>query len=193
MSRSRQTSRSASTTSRKVPPDGISLPSSSETIVSSNEPPGRTSIVMVVNGVVMLRGPNQAATCSGSVHAFHTSSRGASKTRVIVNSRPMGGVSAITPLLDGAQVIVEPIEAALEELPVARQPAGGVLERTPAQPGRPPLGGPPAGDEPGVLEHLQVLRDGLHGHGERLRELVDGRLPVDEPLEDRPARGVGEG
>src|SRR5205807_7719931 len=192
MLRSRQTSRSGSTTSRKVPPAGDSVRSSSETIVSSKVPPVRTSMETVDNGVVKPRGPNQRATCSGSVHASHTSSRGASKTRVIVNSRPMGGVSAIAPLLDGAQVIVEPVEAALEELPVALQPAGGVLERTPAQPGRPPLGGPPAGDEPGVLEHLQVLRNGLHRHGERLRELVDGRLPVDEPLEDRPARGIGE-
>src|SRR5260370_38729752 len=150
MSRSRQTSRSGSTTSRKVPPDGISVPSASETIVNSNVPPGRTSMTTVDRGVVNPRGPNQRATCSGSVHAFHTSSRGASKTLVIVNSRPMGGVSVITPLLDGAQVIVETVEAAFEELPVARQPAGGVLERTPAQPGRPPLGGAPARDEPGV-------------------------------------------
>src|SRR6476619_6338370 len=150
MSRSRQTSRSGSTTSRKVPPDGNPLPSSSETIVTSNVPPGRTSMVTVDTGVVNPRGPNQRETCSGSVHAVHTSWRGASKTRVIVNSRPMGGMSVIAPLLDGAQVIVEPVEAALEELPVALQPAGGVLERTPAQTGRPPLGGAAARDEAGV-------------------------------------------
>src|SRR5207244_9512256 len=43
-------------------------------------PPGFTSILWVV--VVKPFGPHHSPMCSGSVHAFHTSSRGASKTRV---------------------------------------------------------------------------------------------------------------
>src|SRR5712664_339348 len=43
-------------------------------------PPGFTSILWVV--LVKPFGPHHSPMCSGSVHAFHTSSRGASKTRV---------------------------------------------------------------------------------------------------------------
>src|SRR5437899_11858302 len=43
-------------------------------------PPGFTSILWVV--VVNPFGPHHWPMCSGSVHTFHTSSRGASKTRV---------------------------------------------------------------------------------------------------------------
>src|SRR6266581_2305458 len=43
-------------------------------------PPGFTSILWVV--VVKPFGPHHSAICSGSVHTFHTSPRGASKTRV---------------------------------------------------------------------------------------------------------------
>src|SRR6267142_4691544 len=43
-------------------------------------PPAFTSILWVV--VVKPFGPHHSAMCSGSVHTFHTSSRGASKTRV---------------------------------------------------------------------------------------------------------------
>src|SRR6266849_925706 len=43
-------------------------------------PPAFTSIVWVV--VVKPFGPHHLPMCSGSVHTFHTSSRGASKTRV---------------------------------------------------------------------------------------------------------------
>src|SRR5712691_9604831 len=43
-------------------------------------PPAFTSILRVV--VVKPLGPHHLPMCSGSVHTFHTSSRGASKTRV---------------------------------------------------------------------------------------------------------------
>jgi hypothetical protein len=43
-------------------------------------------MLIVDNGVVQPRGPNQRVTCSGRVQARNTKSRGASKTRVIVNS-----------------------------------------------------------------------------------------------------------
>src|SRR5258708_40311705 len=43
-------------------------------------PPAFTSILWVV--VVKPSGPHHLPTCSGSVHTFHTSSRGASKTRI---------------------------------------------------------------------------------------------------------------
>src|SRR6266511_3907457 len=187
MSRSRQTSRSGSTTSRNVPPDGYSVPSSSETIVYANVPPGRTSIVIVERGVVMSRGPNQRATCSGSVQACQTSSRGASKTRVIVNSWSTDGVSAIALLLHRSEMPVEPVEAAFEELPVPRQPVGCVLEGTSAQPRRPPPRRAGARDQPGAFEHLQVrrARGTMSRPLDRLR-LTDQRRPP-RAVEERGA------
>src|SRR5438552_3527519 len=54
-----------------------------ETVVEPRDaPPGLTSIVIVDTGVVNGGVPNHCAKCSGSVNAFQTSSRGASKTRV---------------------------------------------------------------------------------------------------------------
>lgn len=58
------------------------LPSLSRTIVARHSPPGRTSIETVESGAVYGSVPNQLAKCSGSVQAFQTSSRGASRTRV---------------------------------------------------------------------------------------------------------------
>src|SRR5882762_7057078 len=48
-------------------------------------PPAFTSILRVV--VVKPFGPHHLPMCSGSVHTFHTSSRGASKMRVAAISR----------------------------------------------------------------------------------------------------------
>src|SRR5881396_3831443 len=66
-------------------------------------PPGFTSILRVV--VVKPIGPHHCAMCSCSVHTFHTSSRGASKTRVPRISRsPMSAAlllsAAMLHLLD---------------------------------------------------------------------------------------------
>ena len=47
-------------------------------------PPTRRSILLT--GAVKFLGPHHFFTSSGAVHAFHTFSRGASKTRVMVNS-----------------------------------------------------------------------------------------------------------
>src|SRR6266545_7870617 len=47
-------------------------------------PPTRKSVLQT--GAVKPFGPHQRLACSGSVHAFHTRSRGASNTRVITSS-----------------------------------------------------------------------------------------------------------
>ena len=49
------------------------------------------------------------------------------------------------------------------------------------------------GDEAGVLEHAQVLRDGGAAHGQAGRELADGVRPFRDELEDAAPRGIGEG
>jgi hypothetical protein len=43
-----------------------------------------------------------------------------------------------------------------------------------------------------VLEHLEVLGDGLGADRERPRQLVDGGVALGQTVEDRPPRRVGE-
>src|SRR3954454_18211631 len=107
--------------------------------------------------------PNQSAKRSGSVHSLHARSRGASKTRVIVSPSPAAEPSAMVRVLPSrSQAGVELLEAALPEATVSLQPIGGGPERRSAQARGSQLRRPPAGDQPGLLEHLQVLGHGLN-------------------------------
>src|SRR5258706_3778218 len=101
-------------------------------------PPTRTSASQT--GLVNSFGPHQRARCSGSVHALNTSSRGASKTRVITTSRSiavsLAGVLGV-PLADILsllffhfhQIFVETIKAFFPEAAILLHPFGDVLER----------------------------------------------------------------
>src|SRR6266542_3270541 len=124
--------------------------------------------------------------CSHEVCASNTRSRGASKTRVMTISRSEGvvTVSLLLPLppialllssrLELVQVLVQPIVTLLPEATVPLGPLGNLLERLRPQPGGTPLPLPAPRDEPGALQHLQVLRDRRQAHLERLRQLGDG-------------------
>ena len=59
------------------------LRASPTTMMTFQVPPTRTSIVAVSSGMWDSRSPNHCANWAGSVHALHTSCRGASKIRVI--------------------------------------------------------------------------------------------------------------
>ena len=50
----------------------------------------------------------------------------------------------------------------------------------------------PVDDEPGVLEHPQVLGDRRPAHGEGIGELADGPGPADQELEDGAASRITE-
>src|SRR5439155_673356 len=97
----------------------------------------RRSISIDSRGVSSPAGPNHLATWSGSVHALNTSSRGASKTRVIViwcSAVGAGVESLIAPsFLDLLQVRIEPVHAALPHLSVGLHPRGGLQQRLAAQ------------------------------------------------------------
>ena len=54
------------------------------------------------------------------------------------------------------------------------------------------LAGLAVGHQPRGLEHLQVLRDRGPADGELAGQRAHGRRPFEEPLEDRPARGVAQ-
>src|SRR5712675_3090757 len=114
-------------------------------MVCRQRPPGRTSISWIV--VVKPLGPHHCTTCLGSAHASQTSSRGASKTRVITISRSevfstgLFLVSAMPLLLffQITQVVVQAIEPLLPYHAVVFQPIGYILEGACLQPAGPPL------------------------------------------------------
>src|SRR5918992_4173826 len=175
-----------------IPATGISTPSS-DTEVRRNVPPGLTSIVTVSSGVLQPCGPHHCTSCSGSVHALHTSSRGASYTRLISISCAVAVSVIPVSLLHFVEVIAEAVEAALPKPAVAGQPVGGLLEGIALQARRAQLRRAASRYEAGALQHLQVLRHRLQGDRERLGQLVHGRLALREPLQDRAPSRVGEG
>src|SRR5215204_4419017 len=87
-------------------------------------PPGRASSSQT--GLVKLRGPHHWATCCGSIHMRNTSSRGASKTCVMVSSRAATGLVLANAIIRSSfhfcQMLLKAIEgagpAALMALPL---------------------------------------------------------------------------
>src|SRR5690606_21191243 len=156
-------------------------------------------------GIVHPSGPSShCCRSAGVVHAFQTSSRGASKVRVNRTSRSVGVEKVVTPdslvvtivVLRGLQGVEEPVEAAEARVPEAAIPLGPfahLAERRRLEPAGAPLRLPPAGDEPGPLQHLEVPGDGGGAHREGGRELLHRGLPPGQPGEDRAAGGVGQG
>src|SRR6516165_5949896 len=174
----------------------MTLPSGAR-IERDQAPPGRTSIPAEI--AIKPRGPHQHARCSGSVHILKTSRRGASKTRVMTSSRPVAGVAdsavaAILPLraLQVAEIVVEAIKAVIPKMPVLLEPLGSVLERPGSNPAGPPLGLAAAPDQPGPLQHLQVLGDCWKAHCKGFGELADRGFAPGEACEDRAPRRIGE-
>src|SRR6266487_1283669 len=92
-------------------------------------PPGFTSILWVV--VVKPFGPHHLPMCSGSVHTFHTSSRGASKTRVPRISRSPTSAA----FLLSAAMLHLPCALSFDEIlqrSAQRRPCQGTKRRPPA-------------------------------------------------------------
>jgi hypothetical protein len=90
------------------------------------------------------------------------------------------------------QVVIQPIEALVPELAVPLHPIGDLVQRSRLQPARPPLCLSSLRDQPGSLQHLEVLGDGGQAQGEGLGQLVDRGLALGEPRQDRSPRGIGE-
>src|SRR5687768_15991050 len=171
-------------------------------MMNSHTPPGFTSMREIV-----LRkpfGPHHFATCSRSVHASHTTSRGASKTRVAAISRSASTCACslfafIVVLLfrfvrfQLPQVFVEPVEALLPESAVRLDPVGDLAERSGVETARAPLRLSRPRGEPGALEHLEVLGCRGEAHRKRRGQLGHRRLAGGDPRENRAPGRVGKG
>lgn len=90
------------------------------------------------------------------------------------------------------EILGEGVELPLPKAAVAGDPGGGVLHRARRQPApaHPALAA--AVDQPGALQHAQVLGDRGEGNTERLSQRCDGGLAGGEAGQDRAARGVGQ-
>src|SRR5438876_731192 len=109
-----------------------------------HRPPTRRSISCET--VSNPAGPNHRVSCSGSVQALNTSSRGAANTRDSTISRSsaqlwrasFGSIARLL-LLHPAEVIVEAVEPGLPGPPGVLDPAGDLGQRFHPQPARPAL------------------------------------------------------
>src|ERR1022692_1788057 len=193
----------------KTPWNPYSLPAESlETY--RHLPPSRTSYWSTV--MVRSRGPSHWASSSGSVCARNTRSRGASNSRVMmICGMPGSAVICVLPIvgslrsdrlvaagvvlpdaLQCREQLVEPLMALVPEPLVAGQPGGYLAQRLGVQVAEPGGRPPGAGDEPRVLQHLQVPGDGRLGHAERRGQLCDGGIPLGQPGQDRPPDRIRE-
>src|SRR5438045_7998349 len=86
-------------------------------------------------------------------------------------------------------MVFESVEVRRPELTIRSQPFVELHKRLGPDPVQPPLPLRPRLDEPGLLEHAQVLRDGRLAEAKPIHEVADRPLPIPEQIEDRqPAR-----
>src|SRR5437660_848241 len=95
----------------------------------------------------------------------------------LLGRRDLAHLAAKTPLLT---------------LAIALDPVRDVLEPGWLESARAPLRPPPLRDEPGLLQHFEVLGYRRQAELERLGELQHRRLTVGKAGQDRPPRRVGE-
>src|SRR5689334_7018191 len=171
-------------TSWKQPRNRYSVPSCTETY--RQLPPVRASQCSI--RVVMASGPAHRANNAGSVWARNSCPGVAAKSRVIRMTGSFGSASMIVCVIlfmlvsvhlrqDGVKAAV----ALLDAGPVALDPGVHQVEDPDLQAYRAGLRPSWPADEPGVLEHPQVLVDGLQRHPVRLGQLAHGRVALGEP------------
>src|SRR3954471_1033360 len=156
-------------------------------------PPGRASTVIWASGALTPIGPQKWVRCSGSTMQSKTSCRGASKTRVKCRTCSVMEIS-VRGGSQGAEVVVELVEALRPQAPVGFDPVHGGVQGRSFQVAGTELRLPSSGDQSRAFEHLQVLGDPGQAQGERLGQLVHRRVPGREAGHACPAgRGGGAG
>src|SRR4051812_45121861 len=153
-------------------------------------PPTRTSIL--ATGMLAPVGPYHAAKCSGCVHIFQISSGGASRVLSITTFPPLLSplIVAVRPslLLKLLEVGLHPVQAGLSDRSVLLGPGGDFFQRCCVEAAGPELRLLTAHDQTGSFEHLEVLGDCWQRELKGQCELVDVRLPLGQPRQDRPPR-----
>src|SRR6516164_6784665 len=151
-------------------------------------------------------GPTHWANSTGSVWARNTCSGVAAKSRVIRMIGSLGSASMVVSMvlvMVGHLLVVgvvhprqDGVEAAvplLSPAPVALDPLVQHVEGLRLQVHWPRLRPARPAHQPGVLEHPQVLVDGLQRHLVRLSQLAYRRVTVGEPGHNVTARRIGKG
>src|SRR5215467_3944441 len=134
---------------------------------------------------------------SGSVHICQTSVNGASTMRSITtaSAAPLSviALACLSSWLKLSEVVVHQVEAGLPDGPVPFGPSRDLRKWCCVQGTRSVLGSLTPHHQPGLFQHLDVLRDGRKRHLERLGELVHRRCACCETGEDRSPRRIGQG
>src|SRR3984893_985603 len=170
-------------TSWKQPWNRYSVPSCTETY--RQLPPVRASQCSI--RVVMASGPTQRANSAGSVWARKSCPGVAAKSRAIRMTGSFGSASMIVSVIlfifvsvhlrqDGVEAAVALVDAS----PVALDPGVHQVQGLDLQADRPGLRPSWPADEPGVLEHPQVLVDGLQRDPVWLRRRAPRPVAVGE-------------
>src|SRR5687767_6954808 len=144
-------------------------------------PPGRRSPSLT--GIVNPFGADHWSM--SSVHAFHTSSRGALNVRLMTSSRSLAvwvsllfAATFLLLCLYFVQVIVQAVKALIPVLPIVVDPRRRILEWLSLEPARAPLSCATVRDEIGAVEHLHIRRQRRPFRPERL---VHGGPRADGP------------
>src|SRR5262245_1424452 len=93
------------------------------------------------------------------------------------------------------EILLKAIETFFPENAVLLDPVDRILEGSAVQLAGAPLGLPRLGDEPSLLQHLEMLGDGRETHRfhERLSQLRDIRFALREASQDGSSRRVCQG
>jgi hypothetical protein len=132
--------------------------------------------------------PNQSAKRPGSVHSFHTRPRGASNTRIIkIPARCRNRVAqrSSSPSFFRRRASRRSKLSSHSRRYFSIHSTDSL--RGALQPGGPELRGAPPIDRTGLLQHLEMFRDGLDADREGLGEFGDGRLSFGQACDYRPA------
>src|SRR5580704_12193075 len=151
-------------------------------------------------------GPNQRVIWLGSVKASNTRERGAAITRDSTISRSSAQVARGSWLIvftfrDGRlwgsrlrEKALQPVEPRFSGRARVIEPARRLGQALGIQAAGALLAVAPARDQPGALQHLQVLRHCRQAHGEGPGDLLHGHVAfAGQPAEDRQSRRVAEG
>src|SRR4051812_628045 len=156
--------------------------------------------------VVKPSGPNQRVIWLGSVKAWNTRERGAAITRDSTISRSSAQVARGSWLIvftfpDGRswglrlrEKVLQPVEPRVPGRARVIEPARHLGQALGIQAAGALLAVAPARDQPGALQHLQVLRHRRQAHGERPGDLLHRHVAfAGQPAEDRQPSRVAKG